>query len=96
MTLQPRIYQADWFLICSGIPAWKRLIDRPFTTDERISLITAIFSDRGEIEAVKRLCGDHAQPFVDVIDEVLLPSLSQEGQRTEPTRTFLFFRVDIG
>ena len=54
----------------SGTPAWKRLIDRPLAADERITLITAIFSDRNETEVVRRLCGDDAQRFVDVIDEV--------------------------
>ena len=49
---------------------WKRLINRPLSADERISLITTIFSDRNETEAVSHLCGDDAQSFVDVIDEV--------------------------
>ena len=57
--------------MCSGTPAWKRLIDRPLFKDERIALITDLFSDRDETEAVKRLSGDDAQAFVDVIDEVL-------------------------
>ena len=46
------------------------MIDRPFATDQRIPLITTIFSDPDEAEAVKRLCGDDAQSFIDVIDEV--------------------------
>ena len=58
----------------SGIPGWKRLIDHPLTRDERVSLITTVFSDRDEIEAVKRICRDDAQSFVNVIDEVLLHS----------------------
>ena len=57
--------------MCSGIPAWKRLIDRPLAKDERISLIADIFSDRDETEVVKCLRGGDAQSFVDVIDEVL-------------------------
>jgi len=55
------------------------LIDRPLATDQRISLITAIFSDHDETEAVKRLSGDDAQSFVDVIDEVLPSSLVSEA-----------------
>jgi len=61
----------------SGIPAWKRLIDRSLTTDERISLIKSIFSNHDENEMVKRLCGDDAQTFVDVIDEVLRHFISE-------------------
>ena len=57
---------------------WERLIDRLLTTDERIPLIETIFSDRDKIEVVKRLCGDDAQSFVDVIDEVLLRSFISE------------------
>ena len=66
--------------MCSGIPAWKRLIDRPLPKDERISLIADIFSDRDETEAVKCLRGGDAQSFVDVIDEVLSHSLISEEQ----------------
>ena len=54
----------------SDIPAWKCLIDRPLTSDERISLITEIFSDRNEIEVVRNLRGRNAQSFVNVIHEV--------------------------
>jgi len=56
--------------MCRGIPAWKRSIICPRAIDERISLITAIFSDRIESEAVRRLSGDDARSFVDVIDKV--------------------------
>lgn len=52
------------------VPAWKHLIDHPLSTDRRISLIMAIFSDRSEVSTVNHLCGDDAQTFVDVIDEV--------------------------
>ena len=70
----------DRFVTCSGIPAWRRLIDCPLATDERVSLITAIFSDPDEIEVVKGLCGNDAQSFVDVVDEVLIPLLSQKSE----------------
>ena len=38
--------------------------------DERVSLITDLFSDRDEIEALRGLSGSDTQLFVDVIDEV--------------------------
>jgi len=60
------------------ISAWKRSIDQPIATDKRISLITAIFSNRFVAEAVKRLCRDDVQAFVDVVDEVLPHSSIQE------------------
>lgn len=59
-----------FFLVCRRIPAWKRLIDRPLDPDDRIALITEIFADREEIETVRRLRGEDAQSFIDVIDEV--------------------------
>jgi len=60
------------------MPAWKRLIDRFPTKDERVPLIETIFSDRDEVEVVKCLRGDDAQSFVDVMDEVLLRSFISE------------------
>lgn len=60
----------DLFLHRSGIPAWKYLIGRPLGLDERISLISDIFSDHDETREVRRLCGDDAQSFVDLVDEV--------------------------
>ena len=68
----------DPFLTCDSIPTWKHLINRPLTTNERISLIMDIFSDRKEAETVKYLHGDDAQSFVDVIDEVLAHSFISE------------------
>jgi len=62
----------DLLLASSTIPAWKRLTDRPLDANERISLITDIFSDRSKIDAVRHLRGNDAQSFVDVIDEVFL------------------------
>jgi len=77
------------------ISAWKRLVDRPIVIDKRISLITAIFSDRFVAEAAKRLCKDDAQAFVDVVDEVLFftPHSSVQGKwLTGPTSC----QADIG
>ena len=53
------------------ISAWKRSIDQPIAMNKRISLIIAIFSNRGVAEAVRRLGREDAQAFVDVVDEVL-------------------------
>jgi len=81
----------DWF---AGyrISTWKRSVDQPIAIDKRISLITAIFSNRSVAEAVKCLCKEDAQAFVDVVDEVL-PHSSVHGKwLTDLTSR----RVDIG
>jgi len=63
------------------ISVWKRSIDRSIAVDKRISLIAAIFSNRGVAEAVgKHLRRDDAQAFVDVVDEVL-PQPFVQGKR---------------
>ena len=54
----------------NNTPAWKRLVDHSPGLDERISLITDVFSSRNETEAVRHLCGEDAQSFVDLVDEV--------------------------
>ena len=54
----------------SGASAWERLVGRPLPTSECISLITDLFSDRDEVEAIKHLSRANAQSFVDVLDEV--------------------------
>ena len=51
----------------NGIAPWN---DPSLTSDGRISLITDIFSDRNETEAVLHLREDDARLFVEVIDEV--------------------------
>ena len=51
-------------------PSLDRLIRSPFATHERIFLIRTIFSNRDEVEVVRRLCGEDAQTFVDVVYEV--------------------------
>ena len=51
-------------------PSWERLIRSPLATHERVSLITAILSNRDEIEIIRRLCRDVAQTFIDVIYKV--------------------------
>ena len=59
--------------------AWKRSIDQPIAIDKRITLITAIFSNRSVAEAVKHLCREDVQAFVDAVDEVL-PHSSVQGR----------------
>ena len=68
---------------------WKRVIsiDRHLSTDDRVSLITAIFSNRDETEAVKLLSGEDAQSFVDVIDQVQLPAYIDALTRTHTHNT---------
>ena len=64
------------------IPAWRRLISHPLPIEKRVILIMAIFSDKDEVGEVNHLCGDDAQTFVDVIDEVgtfILFHLSRMG-----------------
>ena len=56
----------------SGTPTWKRLISDSLSTEERVSLITSLFSDHDEAKAVEYLSGDDAQTFIDVIDEASL------------------------
>jgi hypothetical protein len=72
-----------------GIPVWRRLIDHPPNPDERISLITNIFSDRDGIEVVRQLRGDDAQSFVDVIDEVFSHFLPHVNKPTNFSLTSL-------
>jgi len=79
---------ADQFLTYSGIPAWRRLFSRPRTTDERIPLVTEIFSDSDEIQMVKCLREGDAQIFIDVIDEVPLPFFLSRIPGLTSTQTF--------
>ena len=53
----------------SNPPAWKLLISPTVSTEERAGLIASIFSDRDEVKAFEHLSGNHAQAFVDVMDE---------------------------
>ena len=62
-------------LSCSDLPAWKQLISPTLSTDERIHLITSIFSDRNEAEVVGYLSGDDTQAFVDAVYEVIIHPL---------------------
>lgn len=73
----------------SGIPVWKFLINCPLTMEDRLSLITAIFSRCKEIEIITGLSGDDAQSFVDVIDEVLPHSSISKRRCTDFNSNFL-------
>ena len=68
------MYLGSPILRCSDNPLWKHLIDRPLTKDERVSMITDLFSDRDETEALKDLGRGDAQSIIDVMDEVPLNS----------------------
>jgi len=63
--------------MCSGDPAWKRLISHTSVTHERIPLIAEIFSDPDLVEMVGQLSGDDAQSFIDAIDEVSSHTISR-------------------
>ena len=62
-------------LVSSTPPGWKRLINPTLPVDERIPLITSIFSDTDGVEVFKYLSGNDAQTFVDVVDEVSIHNL---------------------
>ena len=70
--IQPRneAILANRLLRSSDIPVWEHLINSPLTTDERVSLIADLFSDRNEIDILKALSKSDAQSVIDVIDEV--------------------------
>ena len=53
-----------------NIPASSRLVRRAFAPHELPSLIDVIFSSEAESDTIRRLLGDDAQAFVDVMDEV--------------------------
>ena len=65
---------ADRLLRRSNISVWKRLIDSPLTTDERVSLITDLYSGKHVLRTHKTLSASDAQSVVDVIDKVLVHS----------------------
>jgi len=67
--------------LCSDLPAWKQLTSSTLETHKRIPLVRTVFSDSEEVEIVGHLCGDDAQTFVDVIDEV---SLTLPPPRSRP------------
>lgn len=64
------VYPPTWLIVCSNPPVWKKLIADTLLPNERIPLITSIFSDRDEREAFLYLPIDDAQAFIDVVDAV--------------------------
>ena len=79
--------------MCSNLPLWKRLISYPLSTHERIALITSIFSDHGEVEAVEHLTGNDAQTFIDLIDEVSTYIISSGCSLVNSHQSFLALSV---
>lgn len=43
---------------------------------ERVSLTTALFLDRNQVEMVENLSGEDAQAFIDVLDEASCRTIS--------------------
>ena len=78
-------------------PGWERLIRTPLATNERISLITTIFSNRDEIEMARHLNSGDAQTFIDVIHGVRsFFHLRRIDLLLTLTRTSAVFRSDVG
>ena len=57
-------------LVDPDAPAWKRLINRTFSSHEFISLIEAMSTSEDELKIIRDLHGDDAQAFVDAVQEV--------------------------
>ena len=72
------------------------MISYPLSRGERTSLLTSIFDDRNEAEAVGHLFGDDAQTFVNVINEVRIYTLllRRTGWLT-PTNIITSYRLDF-
>ena len=50
--------------------------------DERVSLITSVFSDDNEVKTIRNLSGDDAQAFIDITNEVSLYTFSPPFTQT--------------
>ena len=68
--LRSPVRRLDHTFVPSNPPAWKRLISPALPQNERIDLISSIFSDCDEFEIFKYLSGEDSQAFVDVTYEV--------------------------
>jgi serine/threonine protein kinase len=88
------IHQLDHFPVCSENTTWKRLISHNFTTNERVSLIAAVFLDSNQVDVVRNLSGDHAQNFIDVVDEV--STWAQGAGWLTPTIIFIPCQLGVG
>lgn len=71
-----------YFSRYSGILAWGHMADNALGLDDRVSLITDIFSGSDEAEIVKLLRRNAVQSFVDAIDEVPPPQPSNICEST--------------
>ena len=87
---------ADQLLGYSDTPVWKDLIDSPLTTDERVSLITDLFSNRDEIDSLEALSESDAQSVIDAIDEVLVHPRVRMTDPLTRALTLRSRRVGIG
>ena len=78
-------------------PGWERLIRSPLATNERISLISTILTNRDEIEMARHLNSGDAQTFIDVIHGVRsFFHLQRIDLLLTLTRTSAVFRSDVG
>ena len=72
----------SFFFFNFNIPVCQRLIERLFTPDDLPSMIEAVFSSTDEGDTIRRLYGDDAQTFIDVLDEV--HSAFSSNHETDP------------
>ena len=61
---------------------------------ERVSLIATIFSDRHQVDMVRKLSGGDAQNVIDVIDEV--STCARGTGWSTPTKTSAHCQLGIG
>ena len=86
----------DRSLTCSKQQIWKQLIGHVPAKRERISLITAIFSDHLQVEMAEQLSGDDAQTFIDRVDGVGLRAVScSKDKSIDSVRTSTFQVLDL-
>ena len=79
-----------------NISASVRLVRRAFALHELPSLIEVIFSSPDEGDAIRRLLGDDAQAFVDVIYEARsTPARHREPMPIEAD-VYTFYRTGAG
>ena len=70
------------------------MIRYPLSIDERIRLITSIFSDPDEVEVVEHLSGDDAQTFIDTIDKAsshTTPRSNTKDRQLTSFETFILY-----
>ena len=61
-----------FYFLNFNVPACGRLVRRAFALHELPSLIEMIFSSQDESDTIRRLLGDDAQAFVDLMDQARL------------------------